>query len=158
MRLSQSKLFAAVEGRGHTSTLGAAASLIPAAARGWLTDARDPVNGPSYMQRRLDYLDYVAAAPRPSGLIYSDDSQIVRSSSSSRHESRNCCDVTRADRLRLEAIVLDRSAPKKHVWRAVPEQSIDAMAAALDGLMKREAKSSPPPACRARRPRASRPR
>ena len=48
--------------------------------------------------------------------------------------------VTRADRLRLEAIVLDRSAPQKHVWRAVPEQSIDAMAAALDGLMKREAK------------------
>ena len=26
--------------------------------------------------------------------------------------------VTRADRLRLEAIVLDRSAPQKHVWRA----------------------------------------
>ena len=66
--------------------------------------------------------------------------------------------VTRADRLRLEAIVLDRSAPQKHVWRAVPEQSIDAMAAALDGLMEREAKSSPPPACRAQRPRASRPR
>ena len=28
----------------------------------------------------------------PSGLIHSDDSQIVRSSSSSRHESRNCCE------------------------------------------------------------------
>ena len=27
-----------------------------------------------------------------SGLIHSDDSQIVRSSSSSRHESRNCCE------------------------------------------------------------------
>jgi hypothetical protein len=26
--------------------------------------------------------------------------------------------VTRADRLRLEAIVADRSAPQKHVWRA----------------------------------------
>ena len=26
--------------------------------------------------------------------------------------------VTRADRHRLEAIVLDRSAPQKHVWRA----------------------------------------
>jgi len=25
--------------------------------------------------------------------------------------------VTRADRLRLEAIVADRSAPQKHVWR-----------------------------------------
>ena len=27
-----------------------------------------------------------------SGVIHSDDSQIVRSSSSSRHESRNCCE------------------------------------------------------------------
>ena len=27
-----------------------------------------------------------------SGLIHSDDSQIVRSSSSSRHESRSCCE------------------------------------------------------------------
>ena len=27
-------------------------------------------------------------------------------------------DVTRADRRRLEAIVADRSAPQKHVWRA----------------------------------------
>ena len=26
--------------------------------------------------------------------------------------------VTRADRLRLEAIVLNRSAPQKRVWRA----------------------------------------
>ena len=25
--------------------------------------ARDPVSGPSYIQKRLDYLDYVAAAP-----------------------------------------------------------------------------------------------
>jgi hypothetical protein len=27
-------------------------------------------------------------------------------------------DVTRADRRRLEAIIADRSAPQKHVWRA----------------------------------------
>ena len=27
--------------------------------------ARDPVSGPSYMQKRMDYLDYVAATPRP---------------------------------------------------------------------------------------------
>ena len=26
--------------------------------------------------------------------------------------------VTRADRRRLEAIILDRNAPQKHVWRA----------------------------------------
>jgi len=35
----------------------------------------------------------VAISPSvASGLIHSDDSQIVRSSSSSRHESRNCCE------------------------------------------------------------------
>jgi len=34
--------------------------------------ARDPVSGPSYMQKRLDYLDYVAAAPRPSIVVIED--------------------------------------------------------------------------------------
>src|ERR1700746_1282443 len=34
--------------------------------------ARDPVSGPSYMQKRLDYLDYVAAAPRPSIVVMED--------------------------------------------------------------------------------------
>ena len=34
--------------------------------------ARDPVSGPSYMQKRLDYLDYVAAAPRPSIVVIQD--------------------------------------------------------------------------------------
>ena len=27
--------------------------------------ARDKVSGPSYMQKRMEYLDYAAAAPRP---------------------------------------------------------------------------------------------
>src|ERR1700694_3408338 len=58
------------------------------------------------------------AAQTASGLIHSDDSQIDRSSSSSRHESRIVVNVARADRHRLEAIVSDRSAPQKHVWRA----------------------------------------
>jgi hypothetical protein len=31
--------------------------------------ARDSVSGPSYMQKRMDYLDYVAAAPRPSVVV-----------------------------------------------------------------------------------------
>ena len=31
--------------------------------------ARDPVSGPSYMQKRMDYLDYVAATPRPSVVV-----------------------------------------------------------------------------------------
>jgi regulator of RNase E activity RraA len=34
--------------------------------------ARDPVSGPSYMQKRMDYLDYVAAAPHPSVVVIED--------------------------------------------------------------------------------------
>src|ERR1700693_3554657 len=50
--------------------------------------------------------------------------------------------VTRADRLRLEAIVLDRSAPQKHAWRA------NIILATADGcgtaeIMRRSGKSKP---------------
>jgi hypothetical protein len=50
--------------------------------------------------------------------------------------------VTRADRLRLEAIVADRSAPQKHVWRA------KVILAPADGcgtaeIMRRSGKSKP---------------
>ena len=50
--------------------------------------------------------------------------------------------VTRADRRRLEAIVLDRSAPQKHVWRA------NIIIATADGcgtaeIMRRSGKSKP---------------
>jgi regulator of RNase E activity RraA len=34
--------------------------------------ARDPVSGSSYLRKRLDYLDYVAAAPRPSIVVIED--------------------------------------------------------------------------------------
>ncbi|HUD85785.1 MAG TPA: RraA family protein [Xanthobacteraceae bacterium] len=34
--------------------------------------SRDAVSGASYMQKRLDYLDYVAAAPRPSVVVIED--------------------------------------------------------------------------------------
>jgi regulator of RNase E activity RraA len=34
--------------------------------------ARDKVSGPSYMQKRMDYLDYVAAAPCPSIVMIED--------------------------------------------------------------------------------------
>jgi regulator of RNase E activity RraA len=34
--------------------------------------ARDMVSGPSYMQKRMDYLDYVAAAPCPSVVVIED--------------------------------------------------------------------------------------
>jgi hypothetical protein len=39
---------------------------------------RDPVSGPSYMQKRLDYLDYVAAAPRPSIVVIQDKEAVLR--------------------------------------------------------------------------------
>src|SRR5437016_28505 len=50
--------------------------------------------------------------------------------------------VTRSDRLRLEAIVADRSAPQKHVWRA------KVILATADGcgtaeIMRRSGKSKP---------------
>ena len=50
--------------------------------------------------------------------------------------------VTRADRRLLEAIVLDRSAPQKHVWRA------NIILATADGcgtaeIMRRSGKSKP---------------
>ena len=34
--------------------------------------ARDPVSGPSYMAKRMDYLDYVAAAPQPGIAVIED--------------------------------------------------------------------------------------
>ena len=34
--------------------------------------ARDKVGGPSYMQKRLEYIDYVAAEPRPSVVLIQD--------------------------------------------------------------------------------------
>jgi regulator of RNase E activity RraA len=34
--------------------------------------ARDAVSGPSYMQKRMEYLDYVAAAPQPSVVLIQD--------------------------------------------------------------------------------------
>jgi regulator of RNase E activity RraA len=34
--------------------------------------ARDKVSGPSYMQKRLDYLDYVASTPQPSVVVIED--------------------------------------------------------------------------------------
>jgi hypothetical protein len=51
-------------------------------------------------------------------------------------------DVTRADRRRLEAIIADRSAPQKHVWRA------SIILATADGcgtteIMRRSGKSKP---------------
>ena len=37
--------------------------------------ARDKVSGPSYMQKRMDYLDYVAAPPPPSVVVIEDQDE-----------------------------------------------------------------------------------
>ena len=37
--------------------------------------ARNKVSGPSYMQKRMDYLDYVASQPRPSVVMIEDKDQ-----------------------------------------------------------------------------------
>src|SRR4030088_585050 len=50
--------------------------------------------------------------------------------------------VTRADRLRLEAIVADRSAPQKHVWRA-KVILVTADGCGTAEIMRRSGKSKP---------------
>jgi regulator of RNase E activity RraA len=37
--------------------------------------ARDKISGPSYMQKRMDYLDYVAAPPPPSVVVIEDQDE-----------------------------------------------------------------------------------
>jgi hypothetical protein len=75
-------------------------------------------------------------------LIHSDDSQIERSSSTLDMRADIVVNVTRADRHRLEAIVSDRGAPQKHVWRA------NIILATAEGcgtaeIMRRSGKSKP---------------
>jgi hypothetical protein len=53
-----------------------------------------------------------------SGLIHTDDSQSPEAVQALGMRAGIVVNVTRADRRRLEAIVSDRSAPQKHVWRA----------------------------------------
>jgi hypothetical protein len=77
-----------------------------------------------------------------SALIQSGDSQIVRSSSSSHDESGNYGQGHADDRRPLEAIVSNRNAPQKHVWRA------KIILATADGsgtseIMRRSGKAKP---------------
>ena len=145
--------------------------------------ARDPVSGPSYMQKRLDYLDYIAAAPRPSIVAIEDMDEtpwlrrflgakcrptfISRWAASvpwTNEPIRDLAAVAEGFQMLAGSIAPShtyvhvvefgisvtihsmqvRSGDLIHADRhgavVVPEQSIDAMAAALDGLMKREAR------------------
>ena len=144
--------------------------------------ARDPVSGSSYMQKRMDYLDYVAAAPRPSVVVIEDKDEPAGYGAfwgevqTNVHKALGCLGTVTNGSIRDVAAVakgfqmLAGSIAPSHAYVhilefdlsvtihsmevqsgnlihadrhgavVVPVENIDAMAAALDGLMKREAK------------------
>jgi regulator of RNase E activity RraA len=144
--------------------------------------ARDPVSGSSYMQKRMDYLDYVAAAPRPSVVVIEDEDEPAGYGAfwgevqTNVHKALGCLGIVTNGSIRDLAAVVEgfqmlagsiapshayvhivefdlsvtvhsmevRSGDLIHADRhgavVVPVENIDPMAAALDGLMKREAK------------------
>jgi regulator of RNase E activity RraA len=144
--------------------------------------ARDAVSGPSYMQRRLDYLDYVAAAPQPSIVIIEDKDEppgygaFWGEVQSNVHKALGCLGTITNGSIRdIPAIaegfqMLAGSISPSHAYVHVvefglsvaihsmevrsgdlihadrhgavvmPLDKVDAMQAALDGLMTQEAK------------------
>jgi regulator of RNase E activity RraA len=144
--------------------------------------ARDAVSGPSYMQKRLDYLDYVAAEPRPSVVLIQDLDEPAGYGAfwgevqTNLHKALGCLGTVTNGSIRdISAVALDfqmlagsitpshayvhvvdfripvtihgmtaKSGDLIHADRhgavVVPVDKIDAMQAALDGLMKQEAR------------------
>ena len=144
--------------------------------------ARDPVSESSYMQKRMDYLDYVAAAPHPSVVVIEDKDEPAGYGAfwgevqTNVHKALGCLGTVTNGSIRDIASVAEgfqmlagSIAPShayvhivefglsvnihsmevqsgdlihadRHGAVVVPVENIDAMAAALDGLMKREAK------------------
>jgi regulator of RNase E activity RraA len=143
--------------------------------------ARDSVSGPSYMQKRMDYLDYVAASPRPSVVIEDKDEPAGYGAfwgevQTNVHKALNCLGTVTNGSIRDIASIAEgfqmlagSLAPShayvhivefglsvnvhnmevqsgdlihadRHGAVVVPVKNIDAMAAALDGLIKREAR------------------
>jgi len=142
--------------------------------------ARDPVSGPSYMQKRMDYLDYVAAEPRPSVVLIEDLDDppgygaFWGEVQTNVHKALGCLGTVTNGSIRdIPAVALDFQmlagsvAPShayvhveefgvavtihgmaaqsgdlihadRHGAVIVPVDKIDAMQAALDGLMKQE--------------------
>jgi regulator of RNase E activity RraA len=144
--------------------------------------ARDAVSGPSYMQKRLEYIDYVAAEPRPSVVLIQDLDEPAGYGAfwgevqTNLHKALGCLGtVTNGSVRDIPAVALDfqmlagsitpshayvhvvefgipvtihgmaaKSGDLIHADRhgavVVPIDKIDAMQAALDGLMKQEAR------------------
>ncbi|MGB6538655.1 MAG: RraA family protein [Xanthobacteraceae bacterium] len=144
--------------------------------------ARDPVSGPSYMQKRMDYLDYVAAEPHPSVVLIQDLDEppgygaFWGEVQTNLHKALGCLGTVTNGAIRdIAAVALDFQmlagsiAPShayvhvvefgiavnihgmaaqsgdlihadRHGAVMVPVASIDAMAAALEGLLKQEQK------------------
>jgi len=144
--------------------------------------ARDKVSGPSYMQKRLEYLDYVAAEPRPSVVLIQDLDEPAGYGAfwgevqTNLHKALGCLGTVTNGSIRdIAQVALDfqmlagsitpshayvhvvdfgipvtihgmaaKSGDLIHADRhgavVVPIDKIDAMQAALDGLMKQEAR------------------
>jgi regulator of RNase E activity RraA len=144
--------------------------------------ARDAVSGPSYIQKRLEYIDYVAAEPRPSVVVIQDLDEPAGYGAfwgevqTNLHKALGCLGtVTNGSVRDIPAVAPDfqmlagsitpshayvhvvefgvpvtihgmaaKSGDLIHADRhgavVVPVNKIDAMQAALDGLMKQEAR------------------
>jgi regulator of RNase E activity RraA len=144
--------------------------------------ARDKVSGPGYMQKRMDYLDYIAAEPRPSVVVIEDKDEppgygaFWGEVQTNVHKALGCLGTVTNGSIRDIAQVAEgfqmlagsiapshayvrvedfgtpvrvhgmdvKSGDLVHADRhgavVVPVDRIDAMAAALDGLMKQEAR------------------
>jgi regulator of RNase E activity RraA len=144
--------------------------------------ARDKVSGPSYMQKRMDYLDYVAAAPRPSVVVIEDKDEPAGYGAfwgevqTNVHKALGCLGtITNGSVRDIPAVaegfqmlagsiapshayvhVVEFGVPvaihsmavksgdlihaDRHGAVVVPQDQVDAMAAALEGLMQQEAR------------------
>ena len=144
--------------------------------------AKDAVSGPSYMAKRMEYLDYVAAAPRPSVVVIEDKDEPAGYGAfwgevqTNVHKALGCLGTVTNGSIRDIAQVAEgfqmlagsigpshayvhveefgvpvrihgmdvKSGDVIHADRhgavVVPVETVDAMAAALDTLIKQEAR------------------
>jgi regulator of RNase E activity RraA len=126
--------------------------------------ARDKVSGPSYMQKRMEYLDYVAAAPRPSVVVIDVHQALGCLGTVTNGSVRDIPAVAPGFQMLAGSFapshayvhVVEFSVPvmvhgmavtsgdlihaDRHGAVVVPVDKIDAMKPALDGLAKQEAR------------------